>query len=164
MSPSFSDFASLAALHRELEEAFLQHQDALLALDLSLAAERLARYEAALRLHLEAEEALLLPVFSRAGRIRGASPELFTGEHQRLLEFLARFRAELGALEPGAAGLRRGVLRLLDAETTFKHLSHHHELREETYFFPALDSVTDEAERRELLAAFTARVTPPGAG
>ncbi|NMO14836.1 hypothetical protein HPC49_00705 [Pyxidicoccus fallax] len=159
MSAPFSDFASLAALHRELEEQFLQHQDALLDLDLSLAAERLERYEAALRLHLEAEEALLLPVFSRAERIRGASPELFTGEHQRLLEFLARFRSELRALEPGSPGLKRGVLRLLDAETTFKHLSHHHELREETYFFPALDRVTDAAERRELLAAFTARVT-----
>ena len=160
MSPPFSDFASLAALHRELEEQFLQHQDALLDLDVALARARLEAYEAALRRHLEAEEALLLPVFSRAGRIRGASPELFTGEHQRLLEFLARFRAELGALEPGSAGFKRAVLRLLDAETTFKHLSHHHELREETYFFPALDSVTEEAERRELLAAFTERVAP----
>ena len=158
MSPPFSDFASLAALHRELEELFLQHQDALLDLDLPLAAERLDRFEAAQRLHLEAEEALLLPVFSRAERIRGASPDLFTAEHQRLLEFLARFRSELRALEPGSAGLRRGVLRLLDAETTFKHLSHHHELREETYLFPTLDRVTDEAERRELLAAFIARV------
>ncbi|MCY1016525.1 hemerythrin domain-containing protein [Pyxidicoccus sp. MSG2] len=160
MTPPFSDFASLASLHRELEERFLQHQDALLDSDVALAAERLDGYEAALRRHLEAEEALLLPVFSRAGRIRGASPELFTGEHQRLLEFLARFRAELRALEPESAGFKRAVLRLLDAETTFKHLSHHHELREETYFFPALDSVTDEAERRELLAAFTARVAP----
>lgn len=160
MSAPFSDFASLFALHRELEERFLQHQDALVDFDMTLAAERLDAYEAALRRHLEAEEALLLPVFSRAGRIRGASPELFTGEHQRLLEFLARFRAELRALEPGAAGFKRAVLRLLDAETTFKHLSHHHELREETHFFPALDSVTDEAERRELLAAFIARVAP----
>ncbi|MBZ4414996.1 hypothetical protein [Myxococcus sp. RHSTA-1-4] len=158
MSPPFSDFASLAALHRELEELFLQHQDALLDLELPLAAERLDRFEAAQRLHLEAEEALLLPVFSRAERIRGASPDLFTSEHQRLLEFLARFRSELASLQPGSTGLRRGVLRLLDAETTFKHLSHHHELREETYLFPTLDRVTDEAERRELLAAFLARV------
>jgi hemerythrin-like domain-containing protein len=157
---AFPDFAGLGALHRELEELFLQHQEALLGLELALAAERLERYEAALRPHLEAEEALLLPVFERAGRIRGASPDLFTGEHQRLLEFLARFRAELRALVPGAPDLKRGVLRLLDAETTFKHLSHHHELREETYLFPALDRVTDAAERRELLAAFAARVSP----
>ncbi|QSQ19924.1 hemerythrin domain-containing protein [Pyxidicoccus parkwayensis] len=160
MSVPFADFASLAALHRELEEQFLQHQDALLDLDVALAAERLDAYEAALRRHLEAEEALLLPVFARAGRIRGASPELFTGEHQRLLEFLARFRAALRALDSKAPDFKRAVLRLLDAETTFKHLSHHHELREETHFFPALDSVTDETERRELLAAFTASVAP----
>jgi hemerythrin-like domain-containing protein len=147
----------LAALHAELGELFLQHQEALLSLDLATATELLARYESSLRRHLEAEEALLLPELPRAGPIRGAAPELFTGEHERLMEFLARFRAILAALSPETPALRRRVLELLDAESGFKRLQHHHELREETHLFPALDRVMEDEERRGLLSEFMGR-------
>jgi hemerythrin-like domain-containing protein len=154
---SFPALSHLAVLHRDLEELFLQHQEALLVLDLPLAAERLGRYAEVLRRHMAAEEEVLLPLLPRAGRIRGAAPELFTGEHERLLALLARARALLEALDPAAPDVRRRVLELLDAEGTLKHLEHHHHLREETLLVPALEQVTDAPEREALLAAFAAR-------
>ncbi|MCY1031779.1 hemerythrin domain-containing protein [Corallococcus sp. BB11-1] len=159
-----SDFVSLGALHRELEELFLLHQEALMGMDLPVARERLTRYRADLTRHLEAEEALLLPELPRAGRIRGAAPELFTGEHQRMLELLAKCQDAVDALEPSAPDYRRAVLRVFDMESTFKHLEHHHSLREETHLFPALDRVLDGPERQALLAAFLARAEPPEHG
>ncbi|RKG60453.1 hypothetical protein D7X30_05780 [Corallococcus sp. AB011P] len=152
-----TDFVSLGALHRDLEELFLLHQEALMGMDLSAARERLARYREELTRHLEAEEALLLPELPRAGRIRGAAPELFTGEHQRMRELLAKCQGAVDALDASAPDYRRAVLRVFDMESTFKHLEHHHSLREETYLFPALDGVLGEDERRALLAAFLAR-------
>ncbi|RKH16568.1 hemerythrin domain-containing protein [Corallococcus praedator] len=156
-----SDFVSLGALHRELEELFLLHQEALMGMDLPVARERLSRYREDLTRHLEAEEALLLPELPRAGRIRGAAPELFTGEHQRMLELLVKCQDAVDALDPAAPDYRRAVLRVFDMESTFKHLEHHHSLREETYLFPALDAVLDATERQALLAAFLARAEPP---
>jgi hemerythrin-like domain-containing protein len=156
-----TDFISLGAQHRDLEELFLQHQEALMLLDLPVAREKLRRYREELTRHLEAEEALLLPELPRAGRIRGAAPELFTGEHQRMRELLAKCQEAVDALDVDAPDYRRAVLRVFDMESTFKHLEHHHSLREETYLFPALDQVLDEAERRALLAAFLARTEPP---
>ncbi|NOJ94901.1 hypothetical protein D7W82_32455 [Corallococcus sp. CA049B] len=160
-----TDFVSLGALHRDLEELFLLHQEALMGLDLPAARERLSRYREELTRHLEAEEALLLPELPRAGRIRGAAPELFTGEHQRMRELLAKCQDAVDALDASAPDYRRAVLRVFDMESTFKHLEHHHSLREETYLFPALDGVLGEEERRSLLAAFLARTetTSPGA-
>jgi hemerythrin-like domain-containing protein len=158
-TPPPTDFAGLGALHRELEELFLQHQEALISLDLPRAREGLERYLELLRMHMAAEEELLLPELPRAGRIRGASLELFTGEHQRMRELLARCREGLHALRPEDPGVRRSVLLLLDTQGTYKHLEHHHSLREETFLFPALDQVLSAEERRALLAAFYARIS-----
>jgi hemerythrin-like domain-containing protein len=162
-------FADLAGAHRALEEAFLQHQEALLSLELAQATAGLERYAAGLRRHLEAEEALLLPPFTalyaaaaaRGERWRGADPELFRLEHARLLALLDGVRGALAALTPGAPRLKRAVLALLEQEGTLRHLAHHHELREETHLFPALDVWGTEAERAALRAAF-ARATTGG--
>lgn len=159
--PLPTDFAGLGLLHRELEELFLQHQEALISLDLPLAGARLERYLDLLQRHMTAEEELLLPELPRAGRIRGASLELFTGEHQRMRELLSRCGDTLRALRPDDPGLRRSVLLLLDSQGTYKHLEHHHSLREETYLFPALDQVLSADERKALLAAFIARAVNP---
>jgi len=122
-----------------------------LRLDLELAAERLRIYERELRAHMQAEEELLMPVYERAGKIAGGPPEFFIGEHRRMLEFLARFAATLGELKEESGDPARRVIRLFDEEAMFKSLCDHHDMREGAIFFPALDRVTDEAERKELI-------------
>ncbi len=144
-------FAELLNVHERLNELFLLHQEALLRLDLELAAERLRIYERELRAHMRVEEDLLMPVYERAGKIAGGPPEFFIGEHRRMLEFLARFAATLDELKGESGDPARRVIRLLDEEATFKSLCEHHDMRERNIFFPALDRVTDEGERRELI-------------
>jgi hemerythrin-like domain-containing protein len=144
-------FAELLNVHERLNELFLLHQEALLRLDLELAAERLRIYERELRAHMQAEEELLMPVYERAGKIAGGPPEFFIGEHRRMLEFLARFADSLGELKEESGDPARRVIRLFDEEAMFKSLCDHHDMREGAIFFPALDRVTDEAERKELI-------------
>jgi len=144
-------FAELLNVHGCLNELFLLHQEALLRLDLELAAELLRIYERELRAHMRVEEDLLMPVYERAGKIAGGPPEFFVGEHRRMLEFLARFAATLDELKGGGGDRARRVIRLLDEESTFKSLCEHHDMRERNIFFPALDRVTGEDERRELI-------------
>ena len=144
-------FAKLLKIHECLNELFLLHQESLLRLDLESAAERLRIYERELRAHMRVEEDLLMPVYERAGKIAGGPPEFFIGEHRRMLEFLARFAATLDELKGESGDPARRVIRLFDEEATFKSLCDHHDMRERNIFFPALDRVTDEAERRELI-------------
>jgi len=144
-------FAKILKIHECLNELFLLHQESLLRLDLESAAERLRIYERELRAHMRVEEDLLMPVYERAGKIAGGPPEFFVGEHRRMLEFLARFTATLDELKGESGDLARRVIRLFDEEATFKSLCEHHDMRERNIFFPALDRVTDEAERRELI-------------
>ncbi len=145
-------FAKLLKIHERLNELFLLHQEALLRLDFESAAERLRIYERELRAHMRAEEELLMPVYERAGKIAGGPPEFFIGEHRRMLEFLARFAATMDELKEENGDPARRVISLFDEEATFKSLCEHLDMRERNIFFPALDRVTDEAERRELIS------------
>src|SRR5262249_34082831 len=105
-------FMSLLEIHDQLGEMFLRHQEALLSFDVELAVVRLEKFEAELREHMRVEEELLLPVYSRAGRVRGGPIEFFTGEHERLLEFLGRFDEKLAGLTPSQPDLKRKIIEL----------------------------------------------------
>src|SRR5574337_1282842 len=145
-------FVSILEIHTVLKELFLQHQEALLDLDLARAKERLEKFERRLLHHIWEEEELLLPVYERAGTIPGGLPILFTGEHKRMKELLEDFKQMLASLAKRPDDLKRGVLWLLDRQATFKNLMEHHNQRETNIFYPALDRVTSEAERREILS------------
>lgn len=136
-------------IHERLDERFLSHQEALLAADVRLAATRLDEYERTLRTHMEDEEALLLPVYERAGRIPGGAVEFFTSEHRKMLEMLARIKARLAQFD--AAPAPREIIRLFDDESRYKRLVEHHDQREQNILYPALDRVTEDAERLALL-------------
>lgn len=146
--PSFTE---VLAVHEQLTELFLQHQEALLQLDVPLAITRLQRYERELYAHMKVEEELLMPLYQRAGQIPGGPPEFFLGEHRRMREFLARFHTRLQELATNQSNLPRAIIQLFDEESTFKALSEHHDMRERNLFFPTLDRVTSEAERQTLL-------------
>ncbi len=155
-------FLALREAHRVLDELFLSHQEAIVGLDLEEAASCLLAYQAALLPHLRAEDELLVPLYAaRVPRVRGAPPELFTGEHERMMEALARFHSRIAELRQGPF-TRRRALALIDEEHTFKHLAEHHHLREEQYLYPKLDEATSVDERKALLAseALWARASP----
>jgi hemerythrin-like domain-containing protein len=147
-----ASFLSLLEVHRRLDELFLLHQEALLALDPRLALERLREFKGELQVHMRAEEELLLPVYERAGRIQGGPVEFFTGEHKRMLEFIARFDGKLEKLVADQMNLKRDIISLFDGEAVFKQLMEHHDAREQNILYPALDRVTSEQERRRLLS------------
>jgi len=147
-----SSFLSLLEIHERLDEIFAYHQEALLALDVELAQASLKQFEGELRAHMQVEEVLLLPVYARAGRIKGGPPEFYTGEHKKMLEFLARFNERLEVLRATPAALKRGIIELFDQEAVFKQLIQHHDMREQNLLYPTLDEVTSEAEREALLA------------
>jgi len=152
MAVTHLSFLTLLEIHEHLNEMLLLHQEALLALDVEVALERLKRFEDELRAHMRVEEDLLLPVYARAGRIRGGPVEFFTGEHKKMLELLARFTERLEELRRNRANLRRGIIDLFDQEAVFKQLMQHHDSREESILYPTLDKVTGEEERAELLS------------
>lgn len=145
-------FTAVLAVHEQLTELFVQHQEALLHLDIPLAITRLQHYERELYAHMKIEEELLMPIYQRAGQIPGGPPEFFLGEHRRMREFLTRFNTRLLGLLVESPSLPRAIIQLFDEEATFKALCEHHDMRERNLFFPALDRVTNEAERTTLLA------------
>ncbi len=150
-------FLILLDVHAELNELFLQHQEALLAGDLVAARGRLLEFQRRLLGHMQAEEEVLLPVYARAGAIPGGSPAIFTGEHRRMREFAVRCVGMLDWLEAHPADRVRGVLRSFDEHATFKHLLTHHDQREANILYPALDRVTTVTERAALLADVTSK-------
>jgi hemerythrin-like domain-containing protein len=148
-----SSFLQLLDHHKELDEMFLLHQEALLYLDLDRAVEILWEYEAKLLAHMKAEEELLLPIYQeRAGRVPGGPVELFLGEHKKMRAFLQEFHKAIVQMQAEeSARLRRSVLALLDRQFMYKHLVEHHDLREKNILYPWLDRITSDEERARLL-------------
>src|SRR5215471_4348793 len=152
-------FSTLLELHRRLDHLFLEHQRALLRLNLEQAADLLAEYEHDLLAHIRDEEALMMPLYrERATAPTGGAAEIFLGEHEKLRQFLVLFWQELEKLKT-VDDLERGVLFLLDSQHLFKRLLVHHDSREQKMLYPLLDQVTTEVEREHLFARLELR--PP---
>lgn len=146
-------FLTLLKLHRELDEIFFRHQEALLLCEIDRAVEELERHRAKLLIHIQNEEDLLLPIYgARTDKIPGGPLELFTGEHKKIKMFLAEFcetLSQMRARDP--SDLRRSIIALFDRQFMYKHLSEHHDLRERNALYPWLDRITSDEERRALL-------------
>ena len=152
-----SSFNEVLALHRELGEMFFRHQRALLDFNFRGALERLEEYEAALLAHMRDEEELLIPLYAeRAAVERGGRADFFLLEHEKMRRHLAHFREQLPRLEE-LPEPSRALIKLLDQQTTFKHIVEHHDEREERHLYPALERLTTEAEREELLGRILKR-------
>jgi iron-sulfur cluster repair protein YtfE (RIC family) len=143
-------FLSLLEVHRRLDELFLAHQEALLDSNIERAAAILDEFESELRSHMRFEEELLFPIYERAGRIEGGPIEFYSGEHKKLLDFLARSSATLAGMR-AAPPAKRQIVELFDQEAMFKQLLQHHDARERNILYPTLDKVATEAERVRLL-------------
>lgn len=143
-------FMSLLEVHAQLDELFLQHQEALVALDVPRARALLERYQRALEVHMRDEDELLLPLYERAGAAPRGPAELFSGEHARIKRQIARFFAVLDEL--GGQATPRGVVALITEQALFKGLMEHHDLRERELLYPTLDRTATPAERAMWLA------------
>ena len=146
-------FIKLGKVHEWLDGLFLAHQTALLSLDLSEARRCLDFYEANLLMHIKDEEELLIPTYgARASDIPGGAVEFFTGEHKKILGFIAEFHKMLKPLRSQKKlQLKHGIIQLLDREAMYKGLLQHHHAREHNVLYPWLDWLTTEVEREKLL-------------
>jgi iron-sulfur cluster repair protein YtfE (RIC family) len=147
-----TSFSSLSKVHAELDRLFNRHQRALFASDVDTALETLKTFGGKLNRHIDYEEHRLLPLYADQGaETAGATLEIFQAEHRKLrdgLTKLTRTTEELSVSED----LTGSILALLDEETAFKGLLHHHASREQNLLFPRLDERTTEEERKMWLA------------
>ncbi len=150
---SFNDFL---VLHQQLDELFLEHQRALLRLDLLAAGAALEAYTIELFAHMRDEEDVMIPLYrERAEAPVGGAAEIFLTEHDKMRQYLLLFTEELAKLA-AADDLERGVIFLLDSQHIFKRLLVHHDTRERKMLYPLLDQVTTEQERESVFAKLLA--------
>ena len=149
-----TSFSDLLELHQQLDELFLEHQRALMRLDLNRAASLLDDYETRLLAHIRDEEDLMIPLYrQRAAAPIGAAAEIFLGEHENLRRFLELFKEEIVRIKQ-SEDIERGALFLMDSQHLFKRLLVHHDTREKKMLYPLLDEVTTESERQSLFQQF----------
>lgn len=147
--------------HKQMNEMFLGHQEALMGLEWDRAEILLERFRRTIEVHIHFEEAHLLPLYKdRAGERPGAAVTLFVGEHKKIKQFLARFTRQVRSVQD-AENPRRALLSLFDQHTMFKHLMEHHDLRERNVLYPCLDEVTTLPERESLFQALSRLTDSP---
>lgn len=131
---------------------FFAHQCSLLRFDFGAALSLLERYESALLQHMQDEEDLLLPLYAqRAPAIKAGAPQIFLDDHSKMRGFVDLFKEQTAklAVDPQPESV---LLMLLDREAFYKRLCSHHDKREREILYPALDEITSEAEKTDLLA------------
>ncbi len=155
------NISDLNQIHREIDDIFFWHQSALLKNDLTAAKNLLTDYENIIMNHMREEEDVLLPLYrERAGQIRGGDWEIFFLEHKKILEWLNRLKLRLSRLNPPLVDTR-DLLALLDDEGRFKQYLEHHSLREDRIFYPEIDRVLDEEEKKNLIKLLTFTLEEP---
>lgn len=148
----------LVDLHQALDVLLLEHRVALMKSDLPAALRLIRQFGVWIRRHVQDENELVLPVYARhpppAGFARGAAPEVYAGEHAKILEHVVR--AEEATEHIVAQGLEGDALRvaclgLLDREKLLADLCEHHDRRERTYLYPALERWLGDDAKAEIL-------------
>jgi iron-sulfur cluster repair protein YtfE (RIC family) len=138
--------------HAELDRLFNSHQRALLEGNVGTALAVLRTFNDELFEHIDYEEEQLLPIFAEeGGETEGATLAIFQAEHRKLRKNADALAGKTEALY-ASSDLTGSILALLDEETMFKGLLHHHTLREKNLLFPRLDERTTEEQRERLLA------------
>src|SRR5688572_20471372 len=123
-------FSSLEREHTELEYLFGLHQRALLAKNIDTALAILNTFQNQLDEHVDYEERTLLPIYAEeGGEIEGGTLKIFQAEHEKLRKDVSHLSSKTDELY-AASDMTGAILALLDEETLFKGLFHHHALRE----------------------------------
>ena len=153
------EFRDLEAVLLEIERKLDDHQLALVRGGFDRAHRLFEEYRAAVRRHVEDEEALLLPLYEERVRPEpGGSGAPFRAEHAELDRMMESIDARLRRLEdikvPADAN---DLIRCFEQEFELKRLWLAHSLRERNILFPALDAATEVDEREWLLSKCDAR-------
>jgi hemerythrin-like domain-containing protein len=137
-------FQHLPEEHREVDELFLRHQEALLARDFATAEALLEAVTRAVARHIEVEEREVLPLYrERISPEPGGDAELILAEHRKIEAYLKRFGERMAAWRAQTPSPRE-VLALLDVQSQFKHLMDHHDRRERSFLYPAMERLGRE--------------------
>lgn len=143
--------------HKELDELFLLHQEAVLLGRFDEAMQLLICFENLHHLHMTFEDEKLIPKLHKLGN-RGRWPaSLYTDEHGKVKELLRKTKSKLSSLgnrRLSNQASRREIIDFLDRERTFKGLCEHHQEREETGMLPELDKQTSEEWRAAIIEPF----------
>ena len=154
-----TSFQDLVQYHEDLMELFFQHQKALLEKEVEVAKQHFQAYKKALERHIRDEEEVLMPVYEGQAKIpTGGDPRHFKGDHRNLLSLLAEYEPLLKDLDPSRNDWHKQLLHILDEENRHKRLLEHHDQREQSLFFAALDQATNETERRALMDQCSPRI------
>ncbi|MFO0723905.1 MAG: Mut7-C RNAse domain-containing protein [Myxococcota bacterium] len=155
----------LVDLHQALEVLFVQHRVALMRGDLASAQRIFRRFAIWMRRHVQDETELVLPVYAKnppsEGFPRGAAPEIFDHDHQKILEHLDLIEAAISDIKRAELSdeeLRVRCLHQLDREKIFVDLCEHHDRRERLYLYPRLEQVLGDSAKADLLE----RMVGPG--
>ncbi len=147
----------LVDLHQALDVGWVQHRLALMNGDVPRAQRTLRRFFAAMQRHIDDETTLVMPLYRAhrpaEGWERGAAPELIDTEHQRITEHLLNLDTQLEkiAMEKEAGARALACLALLDREKILGDLLEHHDLRERTFIYPALERWLTRDEKLDLV-------------
>lgn len=148
MTESGSLFGMMEA-HHELDGLFREYQLALVGKDTARSLSFLARFRWELLQHMEEEERCVLPLFEqRCGELPGGRREIFELEHAKIRTNLDRLMDKGLEVLPATGTPTSGqVLDLIDRAWPFKQLLQHHERREASILYPALDRSLDDPAR-----------------
>ncbi|MBQ14654.1 MAG: hypothetical protein CMQ17_09685 [Gammaproteobacteria bacterium] len=147
----------IAQCHQELDELFLQHQEAILVEKFNAATQLLGCFKELHELHRGFEDKQLIPTLDGLVNQRLWPASLYTNEHAKIQELLHKTEKNLLSLSKSQLSnqdLRREIIVLLDMEKTFKGLCEHHQEREEKGMLPELDEQTDEKWRIRIIKPF----------
>ena len=156
--------SELTLLHEHMDHLFLEHQCAILRLDWSRAFTLLQSFKSELEQHIAEEEDLLLPTYERNVRqCPGGTAELFRAEHRKIKCFVNEYVRREEAFRFKKSGNPVDAIALLDAQAQFKHLLAHHDQRERSFLYPALDQKISVGERLDLIHRIEERRSRPDA-
>jgi iron-sulfur cluster repair protein YtfE (RIC family) len=131
---------------------FNKHQRALLSRRISRALAIIQSFADELNRHIDYEEHRLLPLYAdKSAETAGGTLEIFQAEHRKLREEIAKLSRLTEELQK-SQDVAGSILTLLDEETRFKGLLHHHATREQNLLFPRLEARTTDEEREMWLA------------
>ena len=145
-------FTTVQCFHHYLDELLHLHQEALLERDAQLALGFWQLHRQMLRLHIELEEAHLLPVLERAVASPAWAASVYRAEHTKILALGDNLATRLDELQNIGLG-RRVLIGLLDKQRSYKNVLEHHEEREGKGMLPELDAVLDAPELERLNTA-----------
>jgi hemerythrin-like domain-containing protein len=143
--------------HRDLDDFFLLHQEAVLLGRLDAAIQSLNCFIELHDLHMGVEDQKLIPGLCELGD-RGRWPAaLYVAEHNKVRELIGKIEDNLLSLSKGQLSgkdFRREIITFLDTEKTLKGLCEHHQEREEAGLLRELDDAKGKRWRVSVIEPF----------